>query len=207
MSNIVSAVLAVALLAPLYGAVAAAPSNLALNKPVSASSAERESRAAEFAVDGDVATRWSSDFSDGNWITVDLESVYDISSVILHWEAAYPDQYDLQVSLDGSSWTTVSAVTNSNGGVDSLALSEPARYIRIESVKRATNWGISLWELEVYGTEPEPEPEPVSNQSENLTVGKVCERADRGAGCRSAVRSPMASGLPSTWALLTTSPL
>ncbi|WP_286805210.1 discoidin domain-containing protein, partial [Marinimicrobium sp. UBA4209] len=160
MKYIASAVLAAALLAPAYGAVAAAPSNLALDKPVSASSSQNRNRDAEFAVDGNVGTRWSSDFSDGNWIIVDLESVYDISSVILQWETAYPEQYNLEVSLDGSNWETVSAVTSSNGGVDSFAMTRSARYVRVESVKRATKWGVSLWELEVYGVEPEPEPEP-----------------------------------------------
>ncbi len=65
MNYIVSAALAVALLAPTFGAAAAAPSNLALNKPVSSSSVQGENLTTDFAVDGDVSTRWGSGFSEG----------------------------------------------------------------------------------------------------------------------------------------------
>lgn len=49
-----------------------APALLSLNKPVSASSVENASFSASSAVDGNPATRWSSEFSDPQWIRVGL---------------------------------------------------------------------------------------------------------------------------------------
>jgi hypothetical protein len=40
------------------------------------------------AVDGNPSTRWASDWSDAQSITVDLGSVQQVGRVILSWEAA-----------------------------------------------------------------------------------------------------------------------
>lgn len=191
MKSIVFTLLGTALTLQVPGALAAVTSpNLSLDKPASASSEENTNRAATYAVDGDSSTRWASEFADSNWLTIDLEGVFDLSSVVLHWETAYAEQYNLQVSVDGSDWTTVQSVTQSNGGVDSFELDDTARYLRIETVKRATRWGVSLWEVEVYGAEhvaepePQPEPEPGPAPVQNVAVGKTLfasssERSDR----------------------------
>ncbi len=49
--------------------------NIALNQPATSSSVQSSSYPASAAVDGDLTTRWSSAFSDPQWITVDLGSV------------------------------------------------------------------------------------------------------------------------------------
>jgi hypothetical protein len=103
------------------------------------------------AVDGDPATRWSSAFSDPQWITVDLGATAEITRVRLNWEAAYARKYAIEVSDDGSSWTTVKSVTNDAGGIDEHEVTASGRYLRIRGTKRATPYGYSLWELEVYG--------------------------------------------------------
>src|SRR3974390_3325118 len=63
--------------------------NIALNKPATASSVESNSYLASYAFDGSLSTRWSSQFSDPQWIYVDLGSTYNINEVILTWEKAY----------------------------------------------------------------------------------------------------------------------
>lgn len=128
----------------------AANSNLALNRPVVSSTNEGAGTAASFAVDGNTNTRWSSQFSDGQWIYVDLGSSVVISGVSLKWEGAYASAYEIQVSNDESNWTTLKAETNSDGGFDDHLLSANGRYVRILSVTRATGYGISLWDFEVY---------------------------------------------------------
>lgn len=122
----------------------------ALNRPVVASSQEGASTTASFAVDGNATSRWSSSFSDNEWIYVDLGSTKTINGVSLHWEAAYGKNYNLQVSNDALTWTTVKTVTNSDGGFDDHLLSASGRYVRMQGVSRATGYGYSLFAFEVY---------------------------------------------------------
>ena len=105
------------------------------------------------ATDGNINSRWSSQFSDNEWIYVDLGSVSTISRVVLRWEAAYGRGYRLQVSDDASMWSDVYSTTTGDGGVDDITLSVPAsgRYVRMLGSQRATMYGYSLWEFEVYG--------------------------------------------------------
>jgi hypothetical protein len=134
--------------------------NLALNKPVFVSSEFGPQFAGRFAVDGDQSTRWSSAFSDPQWIYVDLEQNTAVSEVILRWEAAFGTDYEVQMSNDAQTWTTIRSVTGGDGGVDDLTgLSGSGRYLRIFGTQRGTPWGYSLWELEVYGA-PDAPPLP-----------------------------------------------
>jgi glucose/arabinose dehydrogenase len=129
-------------------------SNLALNKPATASSSESATYPASAAVDGSATTRWSSLFSDPQWIQVDLGQTYNINRVLLVWEAAYGSAYQIQTSLTGTgTWTTIRSVTGGNGGTDdNTGLSGQARYVRINGTTRATAWGYSLFTFEVYGS-------------------------------------------------------
>lgn len=127
--------------------------NLARGRPILASSQENASLAPANAVDGNTGTRWSSAWSDPQWIYVDLGASRPITGVTLHWETAYAAMYQIQVSTDGLSWTTVHSDYAGNGGTDSIALpSTTARFVKMYGWQRATQWGYSLWELEVHGT-------------------------------------------------------
>jgi F5/8 type C domain/LiaF transmembrane domain len=103
------------------------------------------------AVDGDPATRWSSAFEDPQWITVDLGSTAEITRVRLNWEAAYATHYSIEVSDDEATWTTVKSVTKSTVGIDDHQVAASGRYVRMRGTQRATPYGYSLWEFEVYG--------------------------------------------------------
>jgi di/tricarboxylate transporter len=103
------------------------------------------------AVDGDPETRWSSAFSDPQWITVDLGSPVEITRVRLNWEAAYATQYAIEVSDDGSTWSTAKSVTKNASGIDDHQIAATGRYVRVLGTKRATSYGYSLFELEVFG--------------------------------------------------------
>jgi hypothetical protein len=103
------------------------------------------------AVDGNATTRWSSAFSDPQWIRVDLGQTSSVSRVRLVWEAAYGSAYQIQTSPDGNAWTTIRTVTGGDGGVDDLTgLSGSGRYVRVYATTRATAWGYSLFYFVVY---------------------------------------------------------
>ena len=137
-------------------------SNAALNRPATALSIENAGTPASAAVDGNTGTRWASAASDPQWLQVDLGSVQSICKVILRWEAAYGRAYQIQVSNDGSTWTNVFSTTTGDGGVDDLTVTGSGRYVRMYGTQRATQYGYSLWELEVFvaGTAPSPTPTP-----------------------------------------------
>lgn len=126
-------------------------SNLALNRPVTASSVQ-SGLPETYAVDGDNGTRWGSDWSDPQWIYVDLGAVKTVNRVKLNWEAAYGKSYKIQVSLDANNWTDVYSTTTGDGGIDDIVFSPTsARYVRMYGTERGTPYGYSLWEFEVYG--------------------------------------------------------
>jgi hypothetical protein len=132
---------------------AAAQTNLALNKPVLASSTQLAGVEPQKAVDGLTGTRWSSAFSDPQWILVDLGASYSIGRVRLNWEAAYAKEYYIQASNDGANWTTLYSTSSGQGGTNDLTgLSGSGRYVRMYGSKRGTSWGYSLWEFEVYAS-------------------------------------------------------
>lgn len=108
------------------------------------------------AVDGDSKTRWSSAFHDPQWIAIDLGAPQDITRVKLDWEGAYAKAYQIDVSEDGSRWTTVKEVTDGDGGSDEHDVTARGRYVRMSGTTRSTPYGYSLWEFEVYGPLPGP---------------------------------------------------
>lgn len=126
--------------------------NVALGKPVTASSREGANRREQTVTDGDMDSRWASARTDAQWIAIDLGELYSLSGVTLHWEAAYGRVYDIQVSADGNTWSTVHRETNGTGGVDQISLKGVGRYVRMDGHQRGSQWGYSLWEFEVYGT-------------------------------------------------------
>jgi len=133
-----------------YGGIPA-PVNVALGKTVEASTSY-SSYPAGNVTDGDASSRWSSAFSDSQWIYVDLGAVYTIHQVVLQWETAYGRSYTIQVSNDASTWSDVYSTTTGDGGVDDITLALPVsgRYVRLLGTQRGTVYGYSLWEFEVY---------------------------------------------------------
>jgi beta-glucanase (GH16 family) len=119
-------------------------------RPALASSVENASLPASAAVDGNTATRWSSVFSDPQWLRVDLGTTQTISRVRLNWEAAFGRAYQIQTSPDGNAWTTVFSTATGDGGIDDLTVSGSGRYVRMLGTQRGTPWGYSLWELQVF---------------------------------------------------------
>ncbi|MEU6241936.1 discoidin domain-containing protein [Streptomyces sp. NPDC047024] len=129
----------------------AAETPLSQGRTTTASSEENAGTPAAAAVDGDTGTRWSSAATDDQWLRVDLGASATVTSVVLNWEAAYGKDYKLQISDNGTSWTDLKSVTGSDGGTDTVDVSGQGRYVRMLGVHRATQWGYSLWEFQVFG--------------------------------------------------------
>lgn len=128
--------------------------NIALAGTATASSVEQDlpQFAPEFAIDGDRSTRWASHYDDSAWLQVELAEPARVGKVVLDWEAACGEAYEIQVSADGTTWDTVASV--SDGACERVELrfdsGEAVSFVRMQGIARATQWGYSLWELEVY---------------------------------------------------------
>jgi hypothetical protein len=58
----------------------------------------------------------------------------------------------IQTSPDGATWTTIYSTTTGTGGTQTLSVTGSGRYVRMYGTKRATGYGYSLWEFQVYGS-------------------------------------------------------
>ena len=115
------------------------------------SSDENEALRPEFAIDGDLFTRWSSAWSDPQTLTIDLGSSRKVEGVTLYWEQAFARTYRILVSETGASWTPVVSEDKGKGGIVFHSFAPaPARYVRFEGLTRETEWGHSLWEVLVH---------------------------------------------------------
>ncbi|TYP74737.1 discoidin domain-containing protein [Paenibacillus methanolicus] len=131
--------------------VKAATVNLALGKAVTVSSTENAQYGGANAVDGSTATRWSSIANDQQYIIVDLGATRSVSSVVLKWEAAYAKGFQIQTSNDNATWTTVYSNYNGTGGTNTITFNANVRYVKMYAFQRATAYGYSLYEFEIYG--------------------------------------------------------
>jgi hypothetical protein len=124
--------------------------DVALNRTVTASSTQSGTYSAANAVDGSTTTRWSSAFADPQWLQVDLGSATSICRVVLDWQNSYAKAFEIRTSTDGSTWTPIYATTTGTGGAQTLDVSGTGRYLQMYGTARATRYGYSLWELEVF---------------------------------------------------------
>jgi hypothetical protein len=134
--------------------IRAANGNLALFKPIVASSIENADLDETFANDGDPVSRWSSEYSNDQWIYVDLQNPTEISSVKLFWEAAFGQNYEIQISNDAQEWETIYEEINGDGGEDAISFDAvTTHYVRMLGHTRSTDFGFSLFEFEIYGSD------------------------------------------------------
>ncbi len=126
--------------------------NLALDRPATSSSS-RDGNIAARAVDGNIDTRWESDWSDNHWISVDLESPYVIDRVEIVWEGAFAKSYQILTSLDESTWKEVYSTTAGKGDTEKISFDPtPAQHVRVLCSERGLPaYGNSIRELRVYG--------------------------------------------------------
>ena len=130
--------------------------NIAKGKTAFSNSVKEKDYQPEEAFDGNLGSRYAAtSYESGVTLGVDLGKTYKVSSVAFKWENAYATEYNIQVSKDGKAYDTVKTMTADKAETIEVPLDEAveARYVRIECVKNALNYGYSLWEMGVYGTE------------------------------------------------------
>lgn len=106
-------------------------------------------------IDGDLGTRWSSEYSAPQRITIELRKPISIDRIKLHWEAAFATKYQILISDDGEGWTPAHYFfrmgKDKKARIDSCSMKGVnARFILIELNERVNDeWGFSLYEVEV----------------------------------------------------------
>jgi len=146
--------------------------NIAFQKTVTVSSVQAIGTPGEAATDGIAGSRWASEQGiDPQWLSIDLGSVVPISRVRILWEAAYAKNYELQVSTNGNTWSSLRTITN-NTSVDNniTGLNGSGRYLRIWGTARGTVWGYSIYEVEVYKGASDTNARPVANAGADKSV-------------------------------------
>lgn len=153
--------------------------NKLLNAFVTYSSIEDTLYYSYYANDGLDSTRWSTEYSDDQFIMFDMMQQEDIRRIVLNWEwnatenkGAYADAYNILTSSDKTTWDTVFSVGQGQIIKSNIVLRKDTeaaincRYIKIQFTKRATSWGYSLTEVEAYS----------NDNNENNTGIKVATR-------------------------------
>ncbi|MDP3443168.1 MAG: discoidin domain-containing protein, partial [Ignavibacteria bacterium] len=102
------------------------------------------------AVDGDYNTRWSSKFTDSQYLTVDLGAIQKFNQIRITWETAYGKEYRIEVSDDEVNWNLIVNQSNGFGNIEKWNVNAEGRYIRLTGTKRATEYGYSIYEFEVF---------------------------------------------------------
>ncbi|MBB2947489.1 beta-glucanase (GH16 family) [Actinoplanes lutulentus] len=141
---------------------------LSYAKPARASTEQNDPQCnpctADKAFDNDPASRWATNATTGwvdpGWIQVDLGATAQISQVVLQWDPAYARAYQIQVSADAATWSTIYSTTTGDGLKDVINASGTGRYVRMYGTARSSTYGYSLWEFSVYGTGGNPTPPP-----------------------------------------------
>jgi len=134
-----------------------ADTNIALGAEATASSVQGADTPASAAVDGDSTTRWSSAWSDPQWLQLDLGANAAISGFSIQWEAAFATAYHIEVSSDATTWSHVYATTSGAGGTESVSVPSgtTGRYVRLTGTARTTiggaQYGYSIYEFQVLG--------------------------------------------------------
>lgn len=115
-------------------------------------------------IDGDLSTRWSSEYSAPQRITIELKKEVAIDKIRLHWEAAYATKYHILVSDDGEGWTPAHFFfrmgKKKDVRVDTCDMKHvKAKYIMVELTERVNDeWGFSLYEIEVLADPEQATP-------------------------------------------------
>ncbi len=121
-------------------------------RPTTSSALEPGNFGPQNAVDGNPNTRWSSAWSDPQWMQIDLGKSQPVTRVKLDWEVAAASVYQIQVSDSANGpWKVAYDNPAGAGGTEDLKVTATGRYVRLYGTQRFTGYGYSLWEFSVYG--------------------------------------------------------
>jgi len=130
--------------------------NLAFHKPVYVSSVLNvdTTYGGDKAVDGIDSTTWWSNYAGySQTFYVDLGRIFDIEKIVIKWaaEGGYAQAFNLQVSNDAQTWTTIYSVSGNMDRLNTIdGLTSSARYVRMLGLGRGNSLGYTISEFEVY---------------------------------------------------------
>ena len=135
------------------------PTDIALNKPATASATESDDHAAGKANDGDDDTRWCADGdSTPQWWQVDLGNPATVTGCQIKWEFDKNKyQYIVEGSVDGNTWKTLSdqSKTGETKQVQSITFKTPGegmRFVRIRITGLDDGCWASMFDVKVFGS-------------------------------------------------------
>ncbi len=124
-----------------------------------------------FAVDGNDGSVWQGSLTNGTagdeesrtfdaWFVVDLGANYSIDLITIHFEGACAQDYHIDFSENNADWVlgyNHVGVAGINGRTDMLSTqldnNNKVRYVRFWSTKAGTEWGVKIFEFQVFGRE------------------------------------------------------
>jgi archaellum component FlaG (FlaF/FlaG flagellin family) len=114
------------------------------------------------------------------WLKLDLGTAYSINTVITHFYdgSVRTYTYYIQVSNDGSSWTTIVPTKTGSGSVTDTFSQVGARFVRITVTANTANPAAHIEEIKVYGSSSGPTPPPPS--SGQIAVSSVSASSNDG---------------------------
>jgi glucose/arabinose dehydrogenase len=143
-----------------------AVTNLALNRPATADSqcaaSEGPAKAVNGSWTGGLSDKWCSKGTT-RWLRVDLGSPAAISAFVVRHAAAGGEgpawntrDFTIEVSDNGTTWTTAVTVTGNTQAVTSHGVNVTGRYVRLNVAVPTSNGdpAARIFELEVLGTRP-----------------------------------------------------
>ncbi len=128
--------------------------HIAYRKTAAASSQSETRYSARRATDGSITTRWQSETSSPQWLTIDLTEPYDIHKVMLSWGENFGEDYKIEVAQNtGGPWSECLHVTDNagRGEVTHEFETQTGRYVRMYGIKSGADAGFSLVEFAVFG--------------------------------------------------------
>ncbi len=153
--------------------------NVALYRPVTASSDTHEKALAENVNDRGDATLWQPKENDCEkaWLLFDLGETKEIHGIVIEsWFQAYASGYNVQVSDDGENFTTVATVTDGKGnGYDAHYFdSASGRYVKVNFTKKGYIFNYEIYDLQLLSNN-----ERTASQLElDIIAAEEAEKAD-----------------------------
>ena len=141
------------------------------NKVIAQSAFAPSGTDAFHAVDGNAGSVWQGCAEGGTadtdsartfdaWFVVDLGAFYTIDKISIQFEGACSQEYHVDFGVDTTNWAlgynyVGNAGVNGRTDVITTALdnNQKVRYVRFWSTKAATQWGMKIFEFEVYGND------------------------------------------------------
>jgi len=119
----------------------------------SSSSQQVATMAIGHLIDNDPKTVTGGAFSPGHWFQIDVGRPALLGGVRITWDVSNPEGYTLETSLDGKQWDLAYTMGDSLGGIETLFFApRRARYLRVASPERTSDWGVSILEMEPLDT-------------------------------------------------------